>query len=108
MLDGIQAEAKDDGRLYVQFDYNNQTEEDDAFKLYVGYYNEDALVYVTANTWCPIPKGLSASSYDLSMPKLTTCDKIKVFAWGNTVVPEGEKPLTIIPMIKSAEIEVVK
>ena len=108
VLDGIQAEAKDDGRLYVQFDYNNQTEEDDAFKLYVGYYNEDALVYVTANTWCPIPKGLSASSYDLSMPKLTTCDKIKVFAWGNTVVPEGEKPLTIIPMIKSAEIEVVK
>lgn len=105
VLDGVQAEVGEDGRLYIEYDYANGGEEDISFKLHVAYYKNNALVYLRADTWCKMPVGLSAASYDLSMPKSVDYDKIKVFLWGST---GGENPVTIVPVLKAAEIDVVK
>lgn len=105
VLDGVQAEIGEDGRLYVKFDYNNGGEEEVSFKLHTAYYKNNALEFLRADTWCKMPVGLSAASYDLSMPKSVDYDKIKVFLWAST---GGENPVTVVPVMKMAEIEVVK
>lgn len=102
-LDGLQAEIGDDGRLYVQYDYENNLDKEISFKLFLACYKNKALVYVSGNTWCDNPSGLSAASYDLSLPSKEKYghDTIKVFAWANT---SGAKPVTVVPVLKMAEI----
>ena len=102
VLDGLQAEIGEDGRLYVQYDYTNPNKDEvSKFKLFIACFKDEALVYIGGDKWYEHPYGLSAVSHDLSLPTRTEYDTIKVFAWGST---GGENPVTIIPVLKMAEV----
>ena len=100
VLNGVQAEIGEDGRLYVKFDYNKE----ESFKLHIAYYKNDALKFLRADTWCTMPAGLSAATYDFSLPTTVDYDEIRVFAWRSS----GTGTPIIIPVLKSAEIDVVE
>ena len=105
VLNETRATIVEDGRICIEYDYNNDGTKYTSFKAHVACYKNDALVHLRADTWCNVPEGLSAATYDLSLPKTIEFDKVKVFLWAKANETE---PFPINPVIKSAEVDVVK